>query len=137
MAHAMIHRAEIASCATEQGKATFSVIVLLWMLAQDSYATKRNPSFGPKMPDHAHKTDSGFLAQFKFYDAQDFWFCADFSKLVVEHELGRAQRFFEGSGSWVSFGVHFVSPEGQKKLKADWPSIWDELNLEAHSNLES
>jgi hypothetical protein len=89
------------------------------------------------MTDHVCGAGSGFLEQLKYYQSQDFWACADFSSLIVEHELRSAQQFFEGSMSWANFGIHFVSPQGQRKLKTDWPNIWEDLDLEAHSNLES
>jgi len=136
MAHAMVHRAEIVIC-IGRGKTVYSLIVLLWMLAQDSYEHNRRSPLQPAMTDHVCGAGSGFLEQLKYYQSQDFWACADFSSLIVEHELRSAQQFFEGSMSWANFGIHFVSPQGQRKLKTDWPNIWEDLDLEAHSNLES
>jgi len=136
MAHALVHRAEIVIC-IGRGKTVYSLIVLLWMLAQDSYEHNRRSPLQPAMTDHVCGAGSGFLEQLKYYQSQDFWACADFSSLIVEHELRSAQQFFEGSMSWANFGIHFVSPQGQRKLKTDWPNIWEDLDLEAHSNLES
>jgi hypothetical protein len=136
MAHAMVHRAEIVSC-VGHGQASYSLVVLLWMLACDSYEATRRPPYEPADSLHVRKADSGFLEQFKFYDSQDFWVCADLASSIVKHELKCARQSFEGGGSATTFRAHFVSPEGQKKLKSDWPDIWEKLDLEAHSNLGS
>lgn len=135
MAQAMVHRAEMAGC-MEQGQATFSLIVLLWMLAHDSYSDRQRGPHELERLKHTYNSGSGFLEQFNFYNRQDFWICATLSHFVVDHELGHARYFFEGSWSIANFGAHFDSPEGQKKLRVDWPEIWKEFNLEAHSNLE-
>lgn len=136
MAHVMVHRAEITSCVSH-GQASYSLVVLLWMLAKDSCEAKHRSLREPKEKHYARKADAGFLGQFAFYESQDFWVCVELATFVTQDELGFARRFFEGGGSATSFGAHFVSPEGQRTLKADWPSIWEELDLEAHSNLES
>jgi hypothetical protein len=50
MAHAMVHRAEIASCVpkdTPSSVPAYSLVVLLWMLAQDSYSAGRKSPFEP------------------------------------------------------------------------------------------
>jgi class 3 adenylate cyclase len=135
MAQAMVHRAEIASL-VQMGQASYSLIVLLWLLAQDSRNASRRASHQPEPMKRARIQEGGFLEQFKFYESQDFWLCAGLSDFIVECELGKAQRFFEGGGIRADFGAHFVTPEGQRKLKEDWPRIWEEFNLEAHSNLE-
>ena len=140
MAHAMVHRAEIAGCVPKDSPSSaagYPLVVLLWMLAQDSYVAIRRSPLEPSGLRYTHKPDSTFLVQFKFYETQDFRVCIDFSNYIVENGLGRARQFFEGWKVATNFGVHFVSPEGQKKLKADWPSIWEKFNLEAHSNIES
>jgi class 3 adenylate cyclase len=134
MAHAMLHRAEIAGC-VKFGQASYSFVVLLWMLAKDSYEASHRTPRDPEGLKSLAKPDAGFLEQFKFYESQDFSVCADLSRLVVGNELEGAKEYFEGGGS-ARFGAHFVTPEGQKKLKNDWPNIWQELNLEAYSNLE-
>jgi class 3 adenylate cyclase len=138
MAHAMVHRAEIAGC-TDRPRGACSLVVLIWMLAEDSYIDKqRAPHEPPKtgVLKHVSKYESGFLEQFNFYESQNYWLCTGFANFVMEYELGCALQCFEGWGV-SNFGIHFVSPTGQKKLKTDWPEIWEELNLEAHSNLVS
>jgi class 3 adenylate cyclase len=132
MAHAMVHRAEIVSC-MDMGQSSYSLVVLLWMLAEDSLEAKHRAPHELAGSKHARKSDDGFVEQFEFYKAQDFWVCADFSQWVSHDELRSTHKYFEFAGP--SFGIHFVNPEGQRKLKTDWPEIWEEFNLEAHGNL--
>ncbi|MGA3335389.1 MAG: adenylate/guanylate cyclase domain-containing protein [Terracidiphilus sp.] len=134
MAHAMVHRAEMASH-VERNKATYSFVVLLWLLAHDSRRAAHKTPLQPKPMRYTDNPGGAFLEQFEHYDSQDFWICAKLSDFIVDHELENAIRLFEGGGSSSEFGAHFVTPEGQNKLKKDWPNIWEELNLEAHSNL--
>ena len=134
MAHAMVHRAEIVSC-MDMGQSAYALVVLLWMLTVDSLLAKHRAPHELAGSKHTRVGEDGFLGQFKFYKTQDFWICADLARNITEHELRGASRYFEGSGV-SSFGFHFVTPEGQKKLKAEWLDIWEELDLEAHGNLE-
>lgn len=98
MGHAMVHRAEIASC-VEHGQASYSLVVLLSMLARDSHEAKHRTLREPATTRYARKYEAGFLGQFKFYESQDFWICCDLAEFIVERQLGIARRFFDGRGS--------------------------------------
>jgi class 3 adenylate cyclase len=137
LAHAMKHRAEIAKC-VDHGKASYSMVVLLWMLAQDSLSEKHWRAFEPHPLKKAYVSrEDGFLGQFRFYNSIEFWVCADFAELILAEELESAWKFLEGGGSPSNFHAHFVTPEGQKKLREEWPDIWQEFDLEAHSNIQN
>jgi hypothetical protein len=71
MAHAMVHRAEIASC-VEHATAAYSLVVLLWMLSEDSYMAKHKSHHEPNRSKHVYKSESGFLKQFTYYESQNF-----------------------------------------------------------------
>jgi class 3 adenylate cyclase len=135
MAQAMVHRAEIVSC-MGHGQSTYSLVVLLWMKAIDSSTAKHRAPHELAGSSHARKSDEGFVEQFNFYEAQDFWVCADLAHRITGLELRSVRQYFEGAGV-SNFGFHFVTPSGQERLKAEWPDIWEEFDLEAHSNLES
>lgn len=134
MAHAMIHRAEIAS-KVDQGQNSYSFVVLLWMLARDSLAAKHRTVRDWRVHNYAHKYEAGFMGQFEFYEKQDFWVCVELAGAVIRDGLNSAISYFEGNGASGSFGAHFITPEGQRKLKQEWAGIWEEFKLEEHSNL--
>jgi hypothetical protein len=134
MAHAMIHRAEIASN-VDPGHNSYPFVVLLWMLAEDSLAAKHRTVRDGRVPNHAHEYEAGFMGQFEFYDKQDFWVCLELARAVIRDGLNSATSYFEGEGTAGSFGAHFITPEGQRKLKQEWAGIWEEFKLEEHSNL--
>jgi len=135
MAHAMLHRPEIAAY-VNRSRGAYPLVVLLWLLARDSYGATQKDL--PELPDviRARNYEAGFHRQFEFYESQDLWMCIELSNFIELHELRSDRRFFERGGTAAIWGLHFVSPEGQRKLKKDWPDIWERFNLEASSNLE-
>jgi class 3 adenylate cyclase len=134
MAHAMIHRAEIASN-VNHGQGAWSFVVLLWMLAEDSLIARHRTVREGRVLNHAQKYELGFMGQFKFYKEQDFWICVELAEGVIRDGLNSAISYFEGNGTASTFGAHFITPEGQRKLKKEWAGIWEEFKLEEYSNL--
>ena len=107
------------------GQNTYSLIVLIWFLAQDSAArAKAQPFEDPS--SKAFKGGKGPLDEaFRYYNSMDFWVICDLSQ-VIKDQLSGIERFMVGTATQHYF---FVSSEGESKLAREQSGIWEEFAL--------
>jgi hypothetical protein len=136
MAHAMVHRAEIVSALPRLG-APYCSVILLWMLAKDSYDAAHMNDYEPYSHRYARDAAEGFPGQLRSYEQLELDVSRELASFIAQDGLGLAADLFENGGAVLINGALIVKPEGQRKLKEEWPGIWEELQLEIHANLKS
>ncbi|TET17693.1 MAG: hypothetical protein E3J75_01910 [Dehalococcoidia bacterium] len=108
------------------GQNNYALVVLLWYLTRDSLGKSESTEVEPYeewMPETRHNT---LDEQFELFMELPFSVCCDLCGLVRDVHIGTDNwKYFEDS--WQAT---IVNVEGRKKLKSDWPEIWDEFQLD-------
>lgn len=107
------------------GQNNYALVVLLWYLARDSLGKSESTEvkpYGEWMPETRHNT---LDEQFELFMELPFSVCCDLRDLVRDFKIGKENyKYFEDGWDFT-----IVNVEGQKKLKSDWPEIWDEFGF--------
>ncbi|MDP9315378.1 MAG: hypothetical protein M3R24_31700 [Chloroflexota bacterium] len=122
MAHAIRNRPFFL---TKVNDLEYTGIVLLWFLAKDSIrqseATETEPAYYK-----AYKAGEVTIQeQYQYYDGLPFDILSEFGSSLKETHLYNNSNYFDGI---INF--RFVNDEGKRKLKQDWPNIWNEFDLD-------
>jgi hypothetical protein len=136
IAHALMNRAYFGNIRLADSGDLFAATVLLWNLATESLertksADHESVSSRATYDDRLRKTISERLA---YYGKQDYWVCCDLANLLVETQLCSIRQYFDDE---LPNTANFVSASGASKLKADWPDIWAEFNLDGYDTAPS
>jgi class 3 adenylate cyclase len=108
------------------GQSSYSLIVLLWFLAMDSKGTAEATDISPYAPCIYGDGKLDINTVFDYYNSQDFW-VINLLTHFISSELSKFYSCLYLSGGYQPI---FVSDEGKQKLKRDWPSIWDDFELD-------
>ena len=108
------------------GQNNYALVVLLWYLATDSLGKSESTELEPYekwMPETTYNT---LYEQFELFMELPFSVCCDLYQLVRDFKIGKENyKYFEDG-----WDVTIVNEDGQKKLKLDWPEIWNEFGLD-------
>jgi class 3 adenylate cyclase len=126
IAHA-IANAEFLKRQVGGGQDSYASIILLYFLAQDSIGASEAPKFDPYTPTAWGDGRASIEEQFKHYMSMSFWTCAVLGELIFKKYLSPFEDCFEAgrySTQW-----QFVSGEGMRRLREEFPQIWKEFKL--------
>jgi class 3 adenylate cyclase len=135
LAHAIKNEEFIVKKARESSYNNNWLKLLLWFLARDSeQASEAKPGdlyVRRIMPDTGSSSMQG---QFQwFFDNVPADVAIELSFVVVDNAVPSSAQYM-CFDLWSDYLV--VNPEGKKKLKADWPEIWDEFGLGERTSSE-
>jgi len=109
----------------------YSCIILLWYLANDSKNYSESSEINPYNAPRAYGEGKiGVDQQFEYYNSIHFWIKCDFAKHIIYDHLSKFHKYFiieKTSSRYI-----FITDEGIEKLKKEWPSIWDEFDLDQY-----
>lgn len=110
-----------------------AAFVLLRLLATDAYRTSNASEFDDPPTMHTHGAGRlSFEEQYDYYASQDSWVLGQAENHIADGDdppgLSRHSECFE-YGDWTRH-YEFVNAEGIKRLKEEWPTIWDSYGLE-------
>jgi class 3 adenylate cyclase len=125
VAHAIRLHAFLAKL-DRHGSTGYSSKVLLWYLAKDSAGASLSSDTTPYRPKTWGIGKASVEEQFRYYDSRDFWVTCDLSEYITG-ELRDYSACFE---TQPVFNRQFVTQFGRKKLKTEFPDIWDEFELD-------
>jgi class 3 adenylate cyclase len=112
-------------------------ITLLYFLANDSVDRANVTELEAFYPKTYQTESATFEEQYKYYSEIDenlVWYFARIVRWPPQDYLSRYNNCFAKD----SFGMNLyraVNDHGKRKLKAEWPQIWEELELHKYTNL--
>jgi class 3 adenylate cyclase len=102
----------------------WAVILLWWDAQARAAATPGNP-FRPRTWGAGQASTR---EQFAYYLGQDAWVSMQLYDFIVQTHLQRYVRLFDQDQR--GWGFVFVTREGRERLRAEWPAVWRDLELE-------
>ncbi len=124
LAHALRNR-EFLLQRNRHGQNVYAITVLLWFLASDSTELTTGAKYEEPFLKVYGKGSLPFSDAFSHYMSIDFSVCCELASLIRESLA--IQPYIEDSGLTQYFVVNEL---GRKKLKAEYPKIWEEFGLE-------
>lgn len=114
---------------TGSGQKNYALMLLLYYLAKDSVeASQTSPFTAPTkwMPE----TSSGsIIEQRELFMDLPFTVCHDLTNLALDFDIGsKFNQYYDDRYYRLS-----INEAGRKKLKSEWPRIWDEFNLDMYT----
>jgi len=130
-AHAMNKRGFIKQ-KVDFGNEPYTIEMLLYFLAMDSCGTSEASDISPYKPQVWGAGSRTLDEQYKYYESLDFWVKELASSLLLDQYLSAYREYFEQEVLY-GFSWHFITKEGEQKLKKEWPSIWTDFDLDKAS----
>jgi hypothetical protein len=121
-AHAISNKEFLATVDSREGS---HVKMLLWLMAQDSVATKYGT--GTKKTSLEMDGFEGTIAE-KLNKIQNTPLVAaqELASQIAENHLGKYRDYFKPS----DLGFAFINEKGLRKLKEEWPDIYSDFVIE-------
>lgn len=140
LVHAIVHKQDLLNI---KARRSFywdsSAIVLLRMLANDSYEISKSSEFDEKRMGHyAEGTGiKSFEEQYDYYNSQNTWVRRDAKSLVISGSLAAEGLELADYSECFEVGemerhYEFVSVKGMEKLKQEWPKLWRQFDLDRY-----
>jgi class 3 adenylate cyclase len=109
------------------GQDNYSLIVILWFLAKDSEGQSEATDISPYDPIIYGDGNLSLNEVFDYYSSIDFQVISSLANYIQSHLVKYINHLFTGGkGSELLF----VNGMGKQKLKNEWPSIWQEFDLD-------
>jgi hypothetical protein len=124
---AIKNRGFIAVTYKEASYNQHSIQVLLYLLSRDTEAAANATGLRPAIIYSKDFGKATFKENFSYYNSQDTSLTSILSQLIV-NLLSPYDDLFH---IYDPLSRIFVNGDGQRKLKEQWPSIWQELELDA------
>lgn len=126
-AHAIKNRAFISRTRKEFTSNEFALQILLHLLARDSSAREDSSDFRDPQLLTWKAGEASFEEQYRFYQTIDHQLLIAFWYQIKERiESARYDDFFESAG----LAYLFINSKGTRKLKEQFPDIWEEFDLD-------
>ncbi len=123
-AHAIQHKQNILKLDNTRAPA---VMILLWMLANDSVSAHGASDIRPFRPETYKYGEATFDEQVEHYGTSDFRTQLQFSQVLTGAYFAEYIDCMDWFG--IMFCLVFINEKGVEKLRAEWPNIWKEFEL--------
>ena len=124
-AHSLRHQKFLSGRRADPAR-DYVAVVLLTYLAQDDVQADETPSHDELEPKTWGAGTASFEQQYEHYDQLDYWALRDLALLLQEKHLAPYAGYFDGGSETCHV---FVSDDGTKKLKSEWPDVAKQVGV--------
>ncbi len=129
-ANAIRHRELIIRKAKENSFDTYSPVILLWFLAEDSCEISKLKDFDSITLTQPGSGKLTYEEQFDVISSTYFWILSNFANSIVNSHLDKFHRDSFEDDKYGMKCCYIINKHGQRKLKKEHPDIWQHFNLD-------